>query len=122
MRSPEFMIQIGVDFGGTKIEAAALNPEGVFLARIRAPNPGSYDAALRTVQELVQQAESIAGARGTVGIGTPGSISPRTHLMRNANSVWLNGRDLNADLSAPLKLPVRIPNYSTCLPLSPATH
>jgi len=70
------MIQIGVDFGGTKIEAAALNPEGAFLARIRAPNPGSYNAALRTVQELVQQAESMAGARGTVGIGTPGSISP----------------------------------------------
>jgi predicted NBD/HSP70 family sugar kinase len=80
------MIQIGVDFGGTKIEAAALNPEGAFLARIRAPNPGSYDAALRTVQELVQQAESMAGAKGTVGIGTPGSISPRTGLWRDERS------------------------------------
>jgi fructokinase len=112
------MIQIGVDFGGTKIEAAALNLEGAFLARIRAPNPGSYDAALRTVQELVQQAESMAGASGTVGIGTPGSISPRTRLMRNANSVWLNGRDLNADLSAALKRPVRIANDANCLALS----
>lgn len=112
------MIQIGVDFGGTKIEAAALSPQGAFLARIRAPNPGSYDAALRTVQELVQQAESMAGAKGTVGIGTPGSISPRTHLMRNANSVWLNGRDLNADLSAALKRPVRIANDANCLALS----
>jgi fructokinase len=118
MRSPEDMIQIGVDFGGTKIEAAALDPEGAFLARIRAPNPGSYDAALRTVQELVQQAESMAGARGTVGIGTPGSISPRTRLMRNANSVWLNGRDLNTDLSAALKRPVRIANDANCLALS----
>ena len=112
------MIQIGVDFGGTKIEAAALSPEGAFLARIRAPNPGSYDAALRTVQELVEQAESVAGAKGTVGIGTPGSISPRTRLMRNANSVWLNGRDLNADLSAALKRPVRIANDANCLALS----
>jgi fructokinase len=118
MRSPEDMIQIGVDFGGTKIEAAALNAEGAFLARIRAPNPGSYDAALRTVQELVQQAEAMAGARGTVGIGTPGSISPRTRLMRNANSVWLNGRDLYADLSAALKRPVRIANDANCLALS----
>ena len=112
------MIQIGVDFGGTKIEAAALNPAGDFLARIRAPNPGSYDAALRTVRELVQQAEAMAGAAGTVGIGAPGSISPRTRLMRNANSRWLNGRDLNADLSAALKRPVRIANDANCLALS----
>jgi hypothetical protein len=62
--------------------------------------------------------KSMAGARGTVGIGTPGSISPRTRLMRNANSVWLNGRDLNADLSAALKRPVRIANDANCLALS----
>src|SRR5258708_28146144 len=88
MRSPEDMIQIGVDFGGTKIEAAALNPEGAFLARIRAPNPGSYDAALRTVQELVHRAESVAGARGTVRIGLTRSIMSLTHFVRYAQSSW----------------------------------
>jgi fructokinase len=112
------MIQIGVDFGGTKIEAAALDPAGAFLARIRAPNPGSYDAALRTVLTLVDQAEFVAGSKGSVGIGTPGSISPRTRVMRNANSVWLNGRDLQHDLSAILNRSVRIANDANCLALS----
>jgi fructokinase len=111
-------IQIGVDFGGTKIEAAALGASGAFLARIRAPNPGSYDAALRTIASLIDEAESAAGGRGTIGIGTPGSISPRTGVMRNANSVWLNGRNLRDDLSAVLKRPVRIANDANCLALS----
>src|SRR5258707_14487400 len=103
MRSPEDMIQIGIDFGGTKIEAAALGPEGAFLARIRAPNPGSYDAALRTVEELVQQAEAMTCSRGTVGIDTPRPISARTRLMRNGNSFLMNARELNADLSVVLQ-------------------
>lgn len=111
-------IQIGVDFGGTKIEVAALNASGAFLARIRAPNPGSYDAALQTILRLVDEAESVAGANGTIGIGTPGSISPRTGVMRNANSVWLNGRNLQNDLSAVLKRPLRIANDANCLALS----
>jgi fructokinase len=112
------MIQIGVDFGGTKIEAAALGPDGDFLARIRAPNPGSYEAALQTVCALIDEAESVAGAKGTVGIGTPGSISPRTGVMRNANSVYLNGRNLRDELSAALNRPIRIANDANCLALS----
>lgn len=81
------MIRVGVDFGGTKIEAAALGPDGAFLARLRQPNPGDYDAALATVRKLVLEAEREAGdeARG-VGVGIPGSVSPLTGRVRNANS------------------------------------
>jgi fructokinase len=112
------MIRIGVDFGGTKIEAAALDEGGEFLARVREKNPGSYDASLRTVCTLVSAAEREAGARGTIGVGAPGSISPRTGAMRNANSVWLNGRTFREDLSKALGREVRIANDANCLALS----
>jgi fructokinase len=109
-----------VDFGGTKIEAAALDPQGRFLARVRAPNPGGYDAALGAVRDLVLQAEQQAGGAGSVGVGMPGSISPRTGLVRNANSVWLNGRRFDTDLTAILDRPVRLANDANCLALSEA--
>lgn len=113
------MIQVGVDVGGTKIEAAALDArDGRFLARVRLPNPGSYDAAIRTVCELVERVEREAGGRGTVGVGAPGSISPRTGTMRNANSTWLNGRHFREDLSAALGREVRLANDANCLALS----
>ena len=111
-------IQIGVDFGGTKIEVAALDPEGEFLARVRAPNPGSYDDAIRTVCELIGCVELQTGGRGTVGVGTPGSISPRTGVMRNANSTYLNGRRFREDLAAALGREVRLANDANCLALS----
>ena len=101
------MIQIGVDFGGTKIEVAALDAAGNFLARVRAPNPGSYDASIRTVCELVAAAEAQAGGRGTIGVGSPGSVSPRTGVMRNANSTFLNGRKFREDLAMALGRDVR---------------
>ena len=111
-------IRVGVDFGGTKIEAAALDRDGQFLARVRAPNPGNYDAALRSVCDLVTLVEHQAGAQGTIGIGTPGSISPRTGTMRNANSVYLNGRDFLGDLRAALRREIKIANDANCLALS----
>ena len=112
------MIRIGVDFGGTKIEAAALDASGAVAARQRTPNPGSYDAALRTVADLVAAVEARAGATGSVGLGIPGSISPRTGLIRNANSTYLNGRDLAADLERVLGRPVRLANDANCMALS----
>lgn len=114
------MIRIGVDFGGTKIEAAALDPAGRILARLRIPNPGSYDAALIAVRDLVARVETEVGAIGTVGVGLPGSISPQTGLMRNANSVWLNGRAVTDDLSAVMGRAVRVANDANCLALSEA--
>jgi fructokinase len=114
------LIQIGVDFGGTKIEAAALDRDGAFLARLRAPNPGAYDAALQTVRDLVARVEAEAGGRGAVGIGAPGSVSPRTGVIRNANSTWLNGRPFREDLEAVLERPVALANDANCLALSEA--
>src|ERR1700739_4889904 len=112
------MIRIGVDFGGTKIEAAALDGSGAVLARVRAPNPGGYDPALHMVADLVRQAESQAGAGpGTVGVGIPGSPSPRTGLIRGANSTWLNGRAFGADLEKVLSRRVRLANDANCMAL-----
>jgi fructokinase len=113
-------MQIGIDFGGTKIEAAALAPDGGFLARMREPNPGDYDAAIGTVARLIARVEAETGSVGSVGVAIPGSPSPRTGLIRNANSTWLNGRPFAADLSARLDRPVRLANDANCLALSEA--
>lgn len=114
------MIRIGVDFGGTKIEAAALDEAGRVVARIREPNPGDYDSAIETVAEVVAEAERQAGASGSVGIGIPGSLSPVDGTVRNANSVWLNGRPFKQDLEARLGRPLRLANDANCMALSEA--
>lgn len=113
-------MRIGVDFGGTKIEAAALDSEGTFLFRKRRPNPGAYAAALQVVAELIAEAEAELGQGGTIGVATPGSVSPLTGRMRNANSTWLNGREFGRDLEAALGRPVRLANDANCLALSEA--
>jgi fructokinase len=114
------MIRIGVDFGGTKIEAAALDETGAFQARVRAANPGEYEAARAAVRDLVAEAEAQAGAKGSIGIGTPGSISPKTGRMRNSNSLYLNGRPFRENLEQTLGRPVRMANDANCLALSEA--
>jgi fructokinase len=116
------MIRVGVDFGGTKIEAAALNAEGRFLARRRRPNPGTYAAALRTARDLVHEVEADSGGRAAaVGVALPGSISPVSGRIRNANSTWLNGMAFDADFAAILGRPVRVRNDANCFALSEAT-
>ncbi len=115
------MIRIGVDFGGTKIEVAALGADGRFLARRRAPTPRHYESAIDTVRELVAQTERQLGLTGaSVGVGAPGSVSPVDGLQRNANSTWLNGRPFDRDLAAALGRPVRIANDANCFALSEA--
>lgn len=115
------MIRFGVDFGGTKIEVAALNEAGAFAARVRKPNPGNYEEALDVVAGLLADAEAMAGATcARLGLGIPGSISPRTGLIRNANSVYLNGRPFGVDLEQRLARPVRLANDANCLALSEA--
>jgi len=116
------MIRIGVDFGGTKIEAAALDAQGRVQARVRVPSPGSYDDSLEAVAGLVAEAERQVGVAGaSVGVGIPGSPNPATGLIRNANSTHLNGRPLQADLERALARPVRLANDANCLALSEAT-
>lgn len=114
------MIRIGVDFGGTKIEAAALDDQGQFLARVRAPNPRAYDAALGVVAHLVREVERQAGGSGPVGVGSPGSISRRSGTIRNANSIWLNGRRFKEDLEKVLERPIQLANDANCFALSEA--
>ena len=114
-------MRIGIDFGGTKIEAVGLDADGAILARKRVPNPGAYDAAIGAVAELVAFIESESGRVGTIGMGTPGSRSPRTGLMRNSNSTYLNGRRFGDDLEARLGRSVRLANDANCLALSEAT-
>lgn len=116
------MIRIGVDFGGTKIEAAALDRDGAVRARRRAPNPGDYLKAIQTVREVVEAvaAETDAGP-APVGVGIPGSISPRSGLIRNGNSTWLNGRPFLGDLQSAMGRKVRLANDANCFTLSEAT-
>lgn len=114
-------LRIGVDLGGTKIEVAALDGTGAIRARRRCPTPRhDYGATLRAVAELVAGVENALGRRGTVGVGAPGSISPFSGRMRNANSVWLNGRRLETDLRGVLGRPVRLANDADCFALSEA--
>lgn len=116
------MIRFGIDFGGTKIEAAALDSAGRFAARARTPTPSDYDSALEAVAQVLAEAERMAGARAPqLGVGAPGSPSPRDGRMRNANSTWLNGRAFAPDLALRLERPVRVANDANCLALSEAT-
>jgi fructokinase len=115
-------IRVGVDFGGTKIEAAALDPQSRIVGRVRAPNPGAYDPAIDTVVRLIAEVERQAGADGaTVGVGMPGSISPKTGLVRNSNSVWLNDTTFDKDLQVALRRPIRVQNDANCFALSEAS-
>ena len=115
-------LRIGVDLGGTKIEAIGLGPDGaeVFRRRIDTPR-GSYDGTLRAIADLVGAADASARVRGTVGVGMPGAISPATGLVKNANSTWLIGHPLQPDLERLLDRPVRLANDANCFALSEAS-
>lgn len=115
-------LRIGIDLGGTKIAAIALDREDGVQAELRRPSPqGDYMATIEAIAGLVAEVEWQAGADGSVGIGMPGSISPASGLVQNANSTWLNGRPLKGDLEARLCRPVRLANDANCFALSEAT-
>jgi fructokinase len=115
------LARIGIDFGGTKIEAAVLDDLGHVLARHRQPNPGDYGASLEVVASLITDVERMAGiSEASIGVGMPGSISPKTGRMRNANSVWLNDKPFKEDLERALARPVRLENDANCFTLSEA--
>ena len=111
---------LGIDLGGTKIEAVLLAADGQELWRQRIATPaGDYDATLQAIARLVAQARSVGGPC-SIGVGTPGSQTP-AGLMKNANSQCLNGRALQADLERLIGQPVRLANDANCLALSEAT-
>lgn len=115
-------MHIGIDLGGTKIEVLLVDAQGREAFRKRLPTPqGQYDAILQTIKQLVTDAEQHAGQPCSVGIGTPGAISPATGLMKNSNSVVLNGKPVHSDLEHVLQRRVRIENDANCLALSEAT-
>lgn len=114
-------IRIGIDLGGTKIEAIALGPGGTELARLRVATPRDYGASLDAMAGLVDRLEQSTGARGTVGVGIPGTVSPATGLVKNANSTWLIGHPLDQDLAQRLGRPVRVMNDANCFTLSEAS-
>jgi fructokinase len=113
------MLRIGIDLGGTKIEGIALDGSRE-VARVRVDTPrDDYAATLDAITSIVADLERAAGARGTVGVGIPGTISA-TGLVKNANSTWLLGRPLKADLDARLAREVRIANDANCFAVSEA--
>ena len=109
-------LRIGIDLGGTKIEAVGLDDGGrdVFRKRVRTPK-GDYAGTLQQIKALVEEI-----GEGTVGIGIPGSLSRTTGLVKNANSTWLIGKPLKQDLEDAVGREVRIENDANCFTLSEA--
>ncbi len=119
------MYRIGIDLGGTKIAGTILDPSGIERAQARVATPrDDYRGTIATIVSLVGRLEREAGVAAgdaTVGAGTPGALSLRTGVIKNANSTWLNGRPFDRDLSKALRRPVRIANDANCLAVSEAT-
>jgi fructokinase len=115
-------MKIGLDVGGTKIEALALDERGHVRLRRRISTPrGNYDATLRAIADLARTFMYELGEPCTIGIGIPGAISPASGLVKNANSVWLNGKPLHQDLERLIGQPLRFSNDANCFALSEAT-
>lgn len=114
-------IRIGVDLGGTKIEAIAINNEGAVLTKHRVSTPkGDYLGTLAAIKTLVETLEHRVRSTGSIGVGMPGSFSPTTGLVRNANSTWLNGQAFDKDLQSLLGRDIRFANDANCLAVSEA--
>jgi len=115
-------VRICIDLGGSKIEAIALDRRERTLLRQRCATPaGDYSATLRAICGLIETVEKQLGLRGSIGIGTPGSLSPSRGVIRNANSTCLNGQPLQQDLERMLRRPLRIANDADCFALSEAS-
>ncbi len=114
-------MRIGIDLGGTKIEVIALDSDGKELLRRRVATPRVFEESIAAIAGLVRDTEAELGHEGTVGVGIPGVLSPATGLVKNANSTWLNGQELDRALSQALSREVRLQNDANCFCLSEAT-
>jgi fructokinase len=114
------MIRMGVDLGGTKTELVALAADGNEVFRKRIATPREYRSTLDAIVALVTEAETTLGQQGTVGVGIPGTVSPFTGLVKNANSTWINGQPLDLDLGRLLGREVRVANDANCFAVSEA--
>jgi fructokinase len=114
-------LQIGLDLGGSKIEGILLGPGAKEWARYRVATPrDDYAATIAAIVDLTARLMQDITADATIGIAVPGSISPLTGLLQNANSTWLNDRPFDRDLAAALSTPVRLANDANCFALSEA--
>lgn len=114
-------MQLGVDLGGTKISVCLLDDKGQICFYKQSPTPvGDYEGTIKQIVSLIVQAQAHYGRQCTIGIGTPGSVSPTTGAMRNCNSTCLNGRYLQADLQRVLGQAVTMANDANCFALSEA--
>ncbi len=118
----ENFFKLGIDLGGTKIEIACLNIQNnKIVYRKRIPSPqNDYNKTLNAIKNLVETSENELGLNCPLGIGIPGSISSKTGKIRNANSVWLNGKFLKEDLSKKLNKKIKIENDANCFAISEA--
>jgi fructokinase len=114
-------MRIGIDLGGTKTEILILGADGAERWRYRIPTPKTYDGLIPALRDLVTQGDSRAGARCTVGLAIPGTEALGSGLIKNANTVYLNGKPLRTDLEAALGRAVRLSNDANCFVLSEAT-
>ena len=115
-------MRLGLDLGGTKIEAVVMDAKGEIIWRDRQPTPAKdYQQILALIGEMVARADSDMGAQLNVGIGMPGSLSPRTGRVRNSNTLCLNDQNLSQDLMEKLNRQVRLANDANCFALSEAT-
>ncbi len=114
-------MRFGIDLGGTKTEIMALTSDGSVALRRRIATPKDYDSMLRAVAELVRGADAETGSRGSVGMAIPGSESFGSNLIKNANTTYLIGKPLGADLEKILQRPVRLANDANCFALSEAS-
>ena len=112
--------RIGIDLGGTKIDAIVLSGDGSVLFEKRVATPKVYDAILNAIAGLVREAQAHAGPGATIGIGAPGSAAPGTGLWRNANILVCNGKPMQSDIERRLGCPVRMENDANCFALSEA--
>jgi fructokinase len=118
---PPGNLRIGIDLGGTKLEIAALARNGEMLLRERVPAPqGDYAATLKAISDLIALAEKKLGETASIGIAMPGALSRASGLVKNANSVWLNGQPFDRDLEELLGRKIRIANDADCFALSEA--
>ena len=121
-RDTSASLRVGIDLGGTKTEGAVMDAGGKILFRERRPTPAAqgYEAILRNIHDIVQHLEAQAGARCSVGVGTPGAVSTRTGTLKNSNTICLIGKPIRDDLEKSLDRPVRIANDANCFALSEA--
>jgi fructokinase len=117
-----FAMKLGLDIGGTKIEAAVLDAAGNVRFRKRVATPAGYDPLLAVIADVVKEADAETSTRVTVGVGAPGGLSRRTGLMQNVQNIdSMMGRPFNRDLETKLKRPVRLANDADCFALSEAS-